>query len=118
MPKAAPDLPVFVQGRNILRSKPWVCPAAPLENQEYGQPYSLLLQRRAYGLYSTSKTDAGHGLVQAPLLAHTMLHHPRAWPNHEAALGLLISLRKYLQTQLVRIFSALYTYWRRAVQGV
>ena len=49
--------------------------------------------------------------MQAPLLAHTLLHHPRAWPKHEAALGLLISLRKYLHTQWVRTFSALLTLW-------
>ena len=47
--------------------------------------------------------------MQAPLLAHTMLHHPRSWPKHEAALGLLISLRKYLHTQWVRTFLALCT---------
>ena len=40
--------------------------------------------------------------MQAPLLAHAMLHHPSAWPSQEAALGLLISLRKYYQTVWVR----------------
>lgn len=40
--------------------------------------------------------------VQAPLLAHAMLHHPKAWPSQEAALGLLVSLRKYYQTVWVR----------------
>ena len=40
--------------------------------------------------------------VQAPLLAHAMLHHPRAWPKQEVALGLLISLRKFYQTAWVR----------------
>ena len=45
---------------------------------------------------------AGCADVQAPLLAHAMLHHPSAWPSQEAALGLLISLRKYYQTVWVR----------------
>ena len=40
--------------------------------------------------------------MQATLLAHTMLHHPRAWPKQETALGLLITLRKYLQAEWVR----------------
>ena len=40
--------------------------------------------------------------VQAPLLAHAMLHHPRAWPKQETALGLIISLRKYYQAVQVR----------------
>ena len=40
--------------------------------------------------------------VQAQLLAHALLHHPRAWPKQETALGLLISLRKFYQTVGVR----------------
>ena len=40
--------------------------------------------------------------MQAPLLAHAMLHHPKAWPSQQAALGLLVSLRKYYQTVWVR----------------
>ena len=40
--------------------------------------------------------------MQAALLAHTMLHHPRAWPKQETALGLLITLRKFLQAKWVR----------------
>ena len=61
------------------------------------------------GLTALANLTAGHGRVQAPLLAHTMLHHPRAWPKREAALGLLISLRKYLQTEWVRTILALCT---------
>ena len=45
----------------------------------------------------------GHVCAQAPLLAHAMLHHPRAWPRQETALGLLISLRKFYQTVGVRL---------------
>ena len=45
---------------------------------------------------------AGHASAQVLLLAHTMLHHPRAWPRQESALGLLISMRKLLQTDWVR----------------
>ena len=41
-------------------------------------------------------------VVQAALLAHTMLHHPRAWPKQETALALLVTLRKFLQTEWVR----------------
>ena len=43
--------------------------------------------------------------MQAPLLAHAMLHHPSAWPSQEAALGLLISLRKYYQIDWVRVLA-------------
>jgi hypothetical protein len=45
---------------------------------------------------------AGPACAQAALLAHTMLHHPRAWPKQETALGLLVTLRKFLQTEWVR----------------
>ena len=51
----------------------------------------------------SSTLDGGHVSVQATLLAHTMLHHPRAWPKHQSALGLLISLRKFFQTEWVRL---------------
>ena len=37
-----------------------------------------------------------------------MLHHPHAWPRQEAALGLLISLRKFYQTVWVRQFMRLH----------
>ena len=40
--------------------------------------------------------------AQAPLLAHTLLHHPQAWPRQDTALGLLVSLRKFYQTNWVR----------------
>ena len=39
--------------------------------------------------------------MQAPLLALTLLQHPRAWPRQETALGLLISLRKFFQNDWV-----------------
>ena len=39
----------------------------------------------------------GQACLQAPLLAHALLHHPRAWPRQETALGLLVSLRKFYQ---------------------
>ena len=61
------------------------------------------MAKEGKGPHSTSKLTSVHVCMQAPLLAHTMLHHPRAWPKQEAALGLLISLRKYFQTQWVRI---------------
>ena len=48
----------------------------------------------------------GRACVQAPLLAHALLHHPRAWPRQETALGLLISLRKFYQTVGVRLLLA------------
>ena len=38
-----------------------------------------------------------------PLLAHALLHHPRAWPRQETALGLLVSLRKFCQAVGVRL---------------
>ena len=40
--------------------------------------------------------------MQALLYAHTMLHHPRAWPRQETALGLLISVRKSFEVDWVR----------------
>ena len=40
--------------------------------------------------------------AQAPLLAHTLLHHPQAWPRQDIALGLLVSLRKFYQINWVR----------------
>ena len=51
--------------------------------------------------------------MKAPLLAHAMLHHPSAWPSQEAALGLLISLRKYYQTVWVRFTTLCSGAWSR-----
>ena len=45
---------------------------------------------------------AGVLAAQAPQLAHALLHHPRAWPRQGTALGLLVSLRKFYQTEWVR----------------
>jgi hypothetical protein len=75
---------------------------APVSCQGQCQSLLLLQTVAAKAHHARASHLPQHTCVQAPLLAHTMLHHPRAWPKQEAALGLLITLRKYFQHQWVR----------------
>ena len=84
--------------RRVKTARQWLC-SNPTTNKWHESLVPTVEVVKPEKEFRPNSSDA---CVQVPLLAHALLHHPRAWPKHNTALGLLISLRKFLQADWVR----------------